>query len=530
MALGAFCAAALAGCTPAGLRRESFSGPECVPASPRTLPQALGDYWRRLHSPLEAEDADRGASPKGEGNGDNGSGRADAAKGNGGEDKPRANNNGDKEDAEDKSKNDEKSEAKDEEKKPDWYSAHGQTTVVTQTHDRFHSPYAGTNSLRPVEGAPTSLTGTLYFDVRLWERPWSTGEVIFNPELAGGRGLSGTMGVAGFPNGEITRVGALEPTPYIARCFLRNTIGFGGEREKVEDDLNQIAGERDVNRLTISIGKMAATDFVDDNRYSHDPREQFLNWSLMYNGAWDYPANVRGYTYGFAFDYNTKNWAFRYGLFLEPSVANGAEVDPHVLRANGHVWEWEERHTLCDHPGKLRFLAFLNHAHMGNYDQAVALTGPPPDITQTRAYRIKYGFATNLEQELTRDLGLFARLGWNDGHSESWAFTEIDRTAALGLVLKGTRWRRPKDQIGVAYVFNRLSPEHRDYLAAGGLGFIIGDGALRYGVENVLETYYSYVVNKGIILSADFQEVTNPAYNRDRGPVSIGAIRVHVEF
>src|SRR5262249_37724428 len=356
------------------------------------------------------------------------------------------------------------------------------------------------------------------------------GDLVFDPEVAGGRGFSGTLGVAGFPNGEITRVGVPDPTPYVARLFFRQTFGLGGEREKVEDTVNQIAGTRNVDRVTFSLGKMAATAIVDDNRYSHDPRTQFLPWSIMYNGAWDYPANVRGYTYGFAAELNRKEWALRYGVFMEPEFANGTTLDSRVLKANGHVVEFERRYELCDHPGKLRLMAYLNNAHMGNYRQAIAEMPVDPDITQTRAYRVKYGFCLNLEQELTKNLGLFARLGWNDGHTETWAFTETDPTAAVGLLRNGACWCRPKDQVGLAGCINGLSPWHRDYLAAGGLGFIIGDGRLNYGHEEILELYYNLEVIKGINVTADFQGVNHPAYNRDRGPVAIGSLRVHFEF
>src|SRR5207249_688667 len=217
---------------------------------------------------------------------------------------------------------------------------------VTQEHQPFHSPYVGPHSLVPEENSATSLTSTVYFAARLWEG----GEIVFNPELAGGRGLSGTTGMGGFPNGEITRVGVPEPMPYIARLFLRQTWALGDEVEKVEEGPNQVAGMRPVERLTLTIGKMAGEDIVDDNRYSHDPRTMFLNWSLMYNGAWDYPANVRGYTYGVALDLNQKNWALRYGIFAEPTEANGAPLDPHLLKANGQVLEWEGRYDVNDHP------------------------------------------------------------------------------------------------------------------------------------------------------------------------------------
>jgi high affinity Mn2+ porin len=444
--------------------------------------------------------------------------------------KDKGNGEGDKDEKEKKDKDEE--EKKDEEKKDEetWYSAHAQATLVTQKHGEFNSPYIGPHSLLPVEPARTSVTGTVFLDVRVWQDGGNSSELVFNPEVAGGLGFSGVQGVAGFPNGEITRVGTPEPTPYIARLFWRQTCCLGDETEKVEDEANQIAGTRPVDRLTLVVGKLAATDVVDDNRYSHDPRTQFLDWSIMYNSAWDYPANVRGYTYGIALDYNQKVWAWRYGIFAEPEVANGAPLDPRFVKANGQVTEWELRYTANGGPGKVRLLAYLNHAHMGDYREAIVAMPVNPNITLTERYRFKYGFGLNWEQELTRDLGVFSRLGWNDGHTESWAFTEVDRTAVLGLALKGRCWCRPDDVVGLAGVLNGISEDHRDYLAAGGLGFILGDGRLRYGPEEILETYYNFQVRKGIFVTAAFQEVNHPAYNVDRGPVSIGTLRVHLEY
>jgi high affinity Mn2+ porin len=413
-----------------------------------------------------------------------------------------------------------------EEEKEEWYSVHGQATDVSQGNWKFRSPYVGTNSLLPILSLRTTATTTLFLDTRLWQGA----ELIFNPETSGGRGLSNTLGLAGFPNGEATRVGALEPTPYVARLFLRQTFSLDGDPEKVEAGPNQLAGYRDIDRITISVGKFSAEDFFDDNRYSHDPRTQFLNWSLMYTGAWDYPANTRGYTYGGSIDFNTRYLAVRYGIFGEPKEANGQDIDPRLLMANGQILETEERWELGDHPGKLREWAYLNHAHMGKYREALAEMPVNPDITATRAYRFKYGFGLSLEQELSKDFGVFARAGWNDGQSESWAFTEIDATVALGMQLKGTRWRRPEDTVGLAAVCNGLSNAHRDYLAAGGLGFIIGDGRLHYAPEEILEVYYDWQLPKGINVAADFQGVNHPAYNQDRGPVAIFALRVHFAF
>jgi high affinity Mn2+ porin len=410
--------------------------------------------------------------------------------------------------------------------KPPWYSAHVQTTIISQGNWLFPSPYEGQNSFLSQQQMRTSETATLFLAARLWQGT----EIIFNPEIAGGQGLSDVFGMAGYPNGEITRVGRVEPTPYIARLYLRQTFELGGEWEKLEDAPNQVAGHRDQNRLTISVGRLPATDGFDDNRYSHDPRTQFMNWGLMYNAAWDYPANVRGYNYGLTVELNQPVWAIRWGVWQEPVVANGAELDSDISQALGQAIELEYRYDLGGLAGRLRLLAFLNRAHMGDYREALEMMPVNPDITATRQYRYKYGFGLNVQQEVTRDLGLFARLGWDDGHTETWAFTECDRTASIGMLLNGRQWQRPQDQVGLGLLVNGLSMDHRHYLAAGGLGFELGDGQLNYGFETIIETFYNWEVRKGIYVALDFQEVWNPGYNRDRGPVSILAMRVHFEF
>jgi high affinity Mn2+ porin len=412
-------------------------------------------------------------------------------------------------------------------REPERINAFGQATVISQWHGDFHSPYVGANSLRPVFEWATSATATLFLGGRLWDG----GAVYFAPEAAGGLGFDNVTGIAGFPNGDITRVAKPEVTPYVSRLYFAQTFGLGGPEEKVESGPDQLAGARDVSRITVAVGKMAVTDWFDLNRYSHDPRTQFMNWSLMYNGAWDYPADVRGYDYGGVIEWNEERFALRYGLFGEPLVANGPVIDPRFGKAHGQVWELEYRYTLMERPGKVRGMFYLNRADMGNYRQALQLSPVNPDVTQTRTYDSrKYGFGLNLEQELSDDVGAFARLGWNDGHTETWAFTEIDSTASFGLTRKGTRWSRPDDVLGCAVVVNGLSSAHRDYLAAGGLGFIIGDGRLSYSPETIIESYYSLQLKKGFAVTSDLQLVFNPADNRDRGPVAIGTVRVHAEF
>ena len=406
------------------------------------------------------------------------------------------------------------------------FSVHGQTTIITDFNSPFYSPYVGPRSFLPIYENATSLTSTLFLGARLWQG----GEFYFNPEVAGGRGLSSVAGIAGFPNGEITRVGKPQPTPYVARLFFSQTFGFGGEQEKVTDSANQIAGYRDISRLTVRVGKFAASDDLDDNFYSHDGRSQFWNWGLVWNGAWDFPADVRGYTYGGTVDFNQEKWALRYGLFAEPLVANGANLDPNFSHAHGQILELENRFCMLGRPAIVRSMAFLNNANMGNYKKATDNPAFGLDITKTRRYSAKYGFGLSLQQELSDDLGLFMRGGWNDGRNESWAFTEIDRTFSVGLVVKGTSWSRQQDQIGTALLINGISKDHRNYLAAGGLGFILGDGKLAYGLENILEAYYRWELKKNIYVTADLQYVNNPGYNRDRGPIFVEGIGVHAEF
>jgi high affinity Mn2+ porin len=406
------------------------------------------------------------------------------------------------------------------------WSIHGQSTIITDRHGPFRSPYIGPHSLLPIYEVPTSQTSTLFMGRRLWQ----DAQIYFNPEVAGGTGFSHVNGIAGFPNAEITRVGKPQPTPYIARLYVAQVFNLGGEQEKVLDSANEIAGYRDISRLTVRVGKIAASDDIDDNFYSHDGRTQFWNWALVWNGAWDYPADVRGYTWGGFIDFNQKDWALRYGLFAEPKVANGADLDPRFSQAHGQIIELENRFQFLDRPGIVRSMAYLNRADMGSYAEATNDPAVHLDITLTRRYSYKYGFGISWQQELTDDLGLLLRAGWSDGHNETWAFTPIDRTIALALVRKGTRWERPQDTVGLATVFNGLAGVHRNYLAAGGLDFNIGDGQLNYGWENIYETYYRYQIKKSIWVQGDLQYVVNPAYNRDRGPVFIQGIGVHAEF
>lgn len=407
---------------------------------------------------------------------------------------------------------------------PEWYSVHFQATTTPQGYPGFHAKYSGANSLPSSGQIRDSYSSTLFLGVRLWDGA----EAYADPEVFGGKPIGQGFGVAGFPNGDLNRVSTSHPTLYLARAFIRQTIGFGGQKQDIPADQNQLATTVDISRLTLTLGKFSAADIFDGNAYAHDPRTQFWNWPLFDNGAWDYPADVRGYTLGGALELNQLNWALRYGIFLEPDVASGSHFDYHLDKVFGQAAEYESRYEIAKHPGKLRFLAYLNRAHMGSYAEAADL--PVPDITRTRRYSVKYGLGINLEQQITNDLGMFARLGWNDGKREDWAFTEIDRTASAGLSLNGTAWGRPEDTLALAGVINGLSSSHRRYLAAGGTGFIIGDGKLTYDAEEIAETYYSAKFLKYFYMTADLQFINHPAYNRDRGPVFVAGIRLHFQI
>lgn len=410
---------------------------------------------------------------------------------------------------------------------PEDWTFHFQATVVSQGHPGFSADYSGINSLSNKSENAQSLTTTLFLGRRLWEGA----ALYFDPEVAGGTGMSSTLGVAGFPNGETTRVTLIKPTPYIARLFLEQTFDLGGAAVPVNPGPNQLGGTESDTRLTLRGGKLSATDIFDTNKYSHDPRGQFMNWSLMDNGAWDYPADTRGYTGGVTAELVVKDWALRYGFFLMPKEANGTPLDFHFLEAHGQALEFEEDYRLGERPGIARLMVYLNDANMGSYRKTIDTPAYDMDITLSRGpIRSKGGVTLNAEQELSDLWGAFFRAGWSDGRNETFAFTEIDRTVEAGVVLKGAPWDRPGDVVGAAFVVNGLSNDHEAYLAKGGHGFIIGDGRLSYGPEAIFETYYSLNFKDTLFVTFDFQFVDHPAYNRDRGPVPVWAIRVHVEF
>lgn len=409
------------------------------------------------------------------------------------------------------------------------FNFHFQQTVITQTHPGFSAKYTGDNSLSTSHETATSLTATMFGGARLWKGA----EAYFNPEMAGGAGFSSTLGVAGFPNGETFRVGAAEPKIYIARAYLTQHFSWGTEQDTLSDDNNQLAGLQSKHYFSVTIGKFGMADYFDTNAFSHDPRTQFMNWSLMSNAAWDYPANTRGYVFGVYMDYHQPTWDLRFAVTMVTNTANGSIWDGKIGKANSQTLEYEKRYTFAgDKQGSFRILAFNNNAKMGNYRLALAENPAAPDIVSTRAYgRNKYGFGINADQFITKDFGVFAKASYNDGRTETWAFTEIDRSISFGGVLTGTSWKRAKDEIGLAFVGNGISQAHRDYLAAGGYGFIIGDGALNYSPELIAELYYKLNVYKNNFwLTPEYQFILHPAYNVDRGPVHVFGIRAHVEF
>ena len=415
----------------------------------------------------------------------------------------------------------------------DRFSLHGQTTLVAQGVPNFRSPYVGPQSLVPNQTQQTT-TATLFIGLKLTD---ST-ELYYNPEFSQGFGLSRTTGVAGFLNGEAQKAGAAAPRLRSNRYYVRQTFGLGGETETVPDGPNQLAGTRDVERITVVAGKFALGDFFDGNAYAHDPRVDFFNWSLWASGAYDFPANLPGYTQGVMVEYNRSAFAVRGAYTQVPKEPSSDVLDPRVTRRGGATLEFEERHTLplLDQPGKLRVGLFSNEGVTANYRDVVALTrgGAFDDVddavTATRRPRRKSGFYVNLEQTLTADLGSFLRFSDGDGRTENLSFADVDRSVSGGLSLKGAAWGRPQDTVGVGAVLNALSPSHRAYFAIGGLGLVIGDGQLRYATERSFESYYAVGVTKAVTITFDYQHVDNPAYNRDRGPVNAFATRLHVDF
>ena len=409
----------------------------------------------------------------------------------------------------------------------DNFAVHGQTTYISQYVFPFRNPYSGQNSLAPNQGRET-WDATAYLGMRLWQGA----ELWVNPEIDQGFGLSSTLGVAGFPSGEAYKVGAAVPYARIPRYFVRQTIDLGGDTHKVDGAANQFSGSQTANRLVLTVGKFAVTDIFDTNKYAHDPRSDFMNWALIDTGTFDYASDAWGFTYGAAAEWYQGDWTVRGGLFDLSVVPNDVELDPHFAQFQW-VGEIERRYDLWGQPGKIAVTGFLSRGRMGSFSDAIALaaaTGGVPEIAAVRQYRSRAGLSFNLEQQVTADLGVFARAGFTNGNIEPYEFSDIDRTAAAGLVLAGKSWGRPDDTVGLAGVINGISGVHQAYLNAGGLGILIGDGMLPHPApEQIIEAYYQLPVSF-FKLTLDYQFIVNPAYNSDRGPASVVAARLHAQF
>ncbi len=412
---------------------------------------------------------------------------------------------------------------------------HGQTTVVEQAYPAFRSPFAGTNSLPGGGEGRETWDATLYAGVRLWQGA----ELWVNPEIDQGFGLADSLGVAGFPSAEAYKLGEAYPYARVQRDFVRQTIDLGGETEKVDADINQFAGTQTANRLVLTVGRFGVIDIFDTNKYANNPKTDFLNWSVINAGTFDYAADAWAYTYGAAAEWYQGRWTLRGGIFDLSATPTGG-ISPlgrgldQTFEQFQLVGEIEERHELWGQPGKLKITGFLNRGRAGEFQDAIdlaAVTGQPADINAVRTYTSRPGVSLNLEQQVSENWGVFARAGWADGNVEPWDFTDIDRTVSGGVSISGKQWSRPDDTIGIAGVVNGISSVHEAFLNAGGLGILVGDGKLPDpGLEEIIEAYYSYAVSSPTRLTFDYQFIANPAYNTDRGPVNVFAGRFHMQF
>ena len=409
------------------------------------------------------------------------------------------------------------------------FELHGQATYVRQYKPAFPADYTGPKSLSPDKANSWSFTGTLFFGARLTD----TLELYVNPEAAAGVPFSQLQGVAAFTNAEIARTSGPTLTPYFARAFVRKTWNLGGELQREPSAQNQLAMSYAAERIVLTAGLVSVLDIFSGVDYSRDPRTQFLNWSSTTYGAWDFPADARGYTWGAALEYVSPAFSGRAGWFAGPKESNGLSLDFSLGKFYGSVVELEAPIELGGRPGNVQLLAFRNRANMGSFNDAIALgrdTGSVPDLTLVRRPQTKWGFGVTVQQELAENLGGYVRAGWNDGRTETYMFTEIDRSIAAGVLASGQAWDRARDSAGVALYWNMLGGSHREYLALGGEGFFLGDGRLNYGPESTVEAFYSLNVISRLWVSADYQYQTNPGYNRDRGPVNYFGFRIHADF
>ena len=410
-----------------------------------------------------------------------------------------------------------------------YFTGKVQSTWVWQKHPSFNSPYAGPSSLSSEKEISHTLTGTAF----LGARPWKGTELFIDPEVSQGIPFSGLRGFGGMTNGEAQKAGSTDAVSYWARAFIRQTVGFGGGTIEQEAGFNQFAGSVDKRRLVLTGGIYAITDIFDQNSFSHDPKTQFLNWAMMDYAAWDTPADARGYTRGIAIEYYHDDWAFRVGRNLLPVESNGLQLNGNWSGSYSDNLEIEKAHEIFGQPGKLRALYFRNQANFGNFNDAIAYAnknGGTPEMANVRKQQSKYGFGLNLEQNITDDIGVFARYSWNNGQTEAYSFTEVNNSALIGLSIKGNKWDRPDDVLGLAYASNGISNPNINFLKAGGSNFFCGDGNINYQREGIIELYYSVKINKVLWATADFQRINNPCYNSDRGPVNVYSVRMHFEY
>jgi high affinity Mn2+ porin len=411
-----------------------------------------------------------------------------------------------------------------------WVS--GQANFVFQAHGDFYAAYSGPNSLHDTSEHATSRVLTLFTGYEFTRNSL----LYFDVEEAGGAGISTALGLAGFTNLDVVRNPQVGTAPYIARLMFQQIIPFSKQKIEIPRGPLTLATQLPARRLEIRFGKFSMADFFDTNVGGSDSHYQFLNWTAANNGAWDYAADTRGYTAGVILDYEDRNWGIRFAEALMPKIANGPNLDADVARARAENIELELRYKLLKKKDtSIRFLNFVNHANMGTYRDAIAIyeadPTQPPDIVATRKQgTIKYGFGVNFQQEFTSDVWAFGRWGWNEGQHESFAYTEADSTLQLGVYAKGTRWHRSLDRLGATFISNGIGAYHQHYLADGGLGFILGDGGLNYGRETIEEAFYTIHAWRGLYFAVDYQHINNPGYNRDRGPVSVPGLRLHLEF
>jgi high affinity Mn2+ porin len=413
------------------------------------------------------------------------------------------------------------------------WNDHFQFTAIFQGHSKFSAKYSGQNSLDTNYEDALSVTSTLFIGRKLWKGA----SVYVNGEIAAGKGVSGATGIAGFTNGETFRIGNPAPQFVIARAFYKQHFAIGKKKYIIlNDDLNQLREKVPESRITLTLGKFSLSDIFDDNKYSHDPRTQFINWGIMANGAWDYPADTRGYTVGFVAEYIKPDWALRVSSTLEPTYANGPVLDWNVSKSHGETIEFEKDFKLFKKESKLKLMYYENFSRARIYREVIDnfISGRDSSliVNSSSEYRgKKFGLGLNFQQEINDYAGFFLRLGWNDGKSATWAYTEIDQSFNIGFSMTGKKWKREDDGIGIAVLINGISKDHRDFLNIGGYGFIIGDGKLtNYGLENIIEAYYCAKLTSSFWMTVNYQFVQNPGYNMDRGPVHVFAARGHVQF